>query len=64
MLMGFLIRDLDEWKTWRQAINDVPGKPVVHISDVDRDLHGPGSERQSAVDDVETFDDDQDNDMK
>lgn len=57
MLLAFLIRDEKDWESWRRAISSVPGKPVVHVADKALSLHGQGDERQSAVDDVETFDD-------
>ena len=57
MLLAFLIRDENDWKGWRRAIGDGSGKPVVHVADSEPSLHGCGVERQSAVDDVETFDD-------
>jgi len=57
MLLAFLIRDEEDWKRWRNAVGNAPGKPVVHVADKEPSLHGQGIERQSAVDDVETFDD-------
>lgn len=62
MLIAFLIRDEDDWKRWRQAVKDVPGKGVIHIADQDPALHGLGSERDGAIDEVETFDDEDDED--
>lgn len=59
MLIAFLIKDEEDWKSWRRAIGDASGKPVVHVADSEPSLHGHGTERQSAVDDVETFDDDE-----
>jgi len=58
MLIAFLIKDEDDWKSWRSAISQTSGKPVVHVADKEPSLHGQGAERPSAVDDVETFDDD------
>lgn len=62
MLIGFLIRDEEDWRNWRQAIQNVPGKAVIHIADKAPALHGLGIERDSAVDEVEAFDDDDDHD--
>ena len=59
MLIAFLIKDEEDWKSWRRGISDASGKPVVHVADSEPSLHGHGTERQSAVDDVETFDDDE-----
>ncbi|KAI9822353.1 MAG: Cysteine protease atg4 [Pycnora praestabilis] len=60
MLIGFLIRDEDDWKAWRYSIGHVPGKAVIHVADEEPTLHGRGSAREGAVDEVETFDDDDD----
>ena len=59
MLLAFLIKDEKDWKSWRRAVGDAAGKPVVHVADTEPSLHGHGTERGSAVDDVETFDDDE-----
>lgn len=58
MLIGFLIRDKEDWHTWRRSVTKVQGKPVIHVADKEPVINGQSSERQSAVDDVETFDDD------
>ena len=58
MLMAFLIRNEEEWKNWRQAVSEVQGKPIIHVSDKEPPLHGRDSEREGAIDEVETFDDD------
>lgn len=57
MLLAFLVKDEEDWVAWRKAVTDAAGKPVVHVADTEPRLHGCGTERQSAVDDVETFDD-------
>ena len=62
MLIAFLIKDGNDWRSWRNAIGQTTGKPVVHIADEEPCLHGQGAERPSAMDDVETFDDDNDED--
>jgi len=62
MLIGFLIRDEDDWRKWRQAVNYVQGKAVIHIGDTDPALHELGAERAGAIDEVETFDDSDDDD--
>lgn len=58
MLIGFLVKDKTDWKNWRKAVSEV-GKPVVHVADTEPTLHGHGSERESALDGVETFDDEE-----
>ena len=59
MLIAFLIRDEADWKSWRDAVSQVQGKAVVHVADRESALHGHGPGRESAVDDVETFDDEE-----
>lgn len=62
MLLGFLIRNIDDWKQWRKAVTEVQGggKPVVHVDDIEPGELPEGGERPGAVDDVETFDDEDD----
>ena len=60
MLIGFLIRDRDDWDDWRRSVTDVPGKPVVHVADKEPVMIGQVAERPGAVDEVETLDDDED----
>ncbi|KAL8849456.1 MAG: hypothetical protein Q9221_005538 [Calogaya cf. arnoldii] len=58
MLIGFLIRDRDDWDDWRGRVTEVPGKPVVHVADKEPMMIGQVAERPGAVDEVETLDDD------
>lgn len=67
MLVGFLIRDEDDWTDWKQSVCRPPapvgggsgGKPIFHVFDHESSLYGPGSrEREGAVDEVEALDDD------
>ena len=60
MLIAFLIRDESDWKNWRRAVQEVQGKAVIHVTDKDPALHGIGAEREGAIDEVETFDDEDD----
>lgn len=62
MLLAFLIRDEDEWEAWKQGIESVQGKSVVHVSDKEPVMvgRGEGGERAEAVDEVEAFDSDDD----
>lgn len=58
MLIAFLIRDETDWKTWREGISCVQGKPIIHVADKEPPLGCSGhSEREGAIDEVETFDD-------
>ena len=57
MLIAFLIQDPADWQEWRNSMSNVQGKPVVHVADTEPALHSHGNERASAIDDVETLDD-------
>ena len=59
MLIAFLINDQEDWKDWREAMSRAPGKSVIHIADMEPDLHAHEYEREDAVDEVDTFDDDE-----
>lgn len=59
MLIAFLIRDEDDWRHWRQGVQEVQGKAVIHVADREPAL---SVERDGAIDEVETFDDDDDDD--
>ncbi|KAL8785946.1 MAG: hypothetical protein Q9213_003095 [Squamulea squamosa] len=60
MLIGFLIRDREDWNDWRRRVTKVQGKPVVHVADKEPAMIGQVAERPGAVDEVETLDDDED----
>ncbi|KAH8592226.1 hypothetical protein B0O99DRAFT_517879 [Bisporella sp. PMI_857] len=60
MLLAFLIRDEDDWRDWRRSVQEVQGKAVIHVADTDPALYRTGVEREGAIDEVETFDDDDD----
>ena len=62
MLIGFLIRGWSEWESWRRAVGKVGGKPVVHVADTEPKLHAQSFERENAMDDVFTFDDEEEGD--
>ncbi|KAF8461079.1 putative cysteine protease atg4 [Kalaharituber pfeilii] len=61
MLLGFLIRNEDDWREFRRRVAEVQGKPVIHVSDVEPSAYGGAmGEREEAVDEVEVLDDDSD----
>lgn len=57
MLIGFLIKDEDDWAAWKKNISEMTGKPIIHVSDRESPLYGVGQERVGAVDEVEALDD-------
>ncbi|KAI1612425.1 autophagy-like protein 4 [Exophiala viscosa] len=63
MLIGFLIKDEADWKDWKRRLKEVKGKAIVSVFDKEPPIPGETKERKEAVDEVETFDDeDEDND--
>jgi cysteine protease ATG4 len=63
MLLGFLIKDEQDWKQWRHAVSNVPGKPIVHVHDGENVHSSVVTERQGAIDEVETFDTEEDDEL-
>jgi cysteine protease ATG4 len=56
MLIGFLIRDEADWEDWKRRLKETKGKAIVHV--YDKTPPTPGQkERKEAVDEVSTFDD-------
>lgn len=67
MLIGFLIRDEDDWNSWKRSVHNGAmigtGKAIIHVFDKEKSpFGGHGPEREGAVDEVESLDDDDDND--
>lgn len=62
MLIGFLIKNQDDWVTWRNYIETGAGKPIITIQDHEPALVG-STEHQSSVDQVVTFDDESDGEI-
>lgn len=60
MLMGFLIRDENDWEDFKRCINEVRGKKIVNVYAREPPVPGQTVERKEAVDEVETFDDEED----
>lgn len=60
MLIAFLIRDEEDWRKWRHELDTTQGKAVIRVGDKDPALFSPGGEREEAIDEVESFDDDDD----
>jgi len=61
MLIGFLIRDDDDWAQWKRSVKHVQGKAIINVSPHDPE-RGMGSVRAEAVNEVETLSDDDDAD--
>jgi cysteine protease ATG4 len=56
MLIGFLIRNEAEWRSWRKNVSEFPGKAIIHVMDKAPPQAGSSMEREGAIDEVETFD--------
>ncbi|KAK7745971.1 Cysteine protease atg4 [Cytospora paraplurivora] len=59
MLIGFLIKDDDDWDSWKESVKFVQGKAIIHVANHDP-ARGMPSEREGAIDEVETLSDDED----
>lgn len=59
MLIGFLIRTESDWTEWRQCVENVQGKTIIHVADHEPVLYS-GEGRDGAVDEVELLSDDDD----
>lgn len=57
MLIGFLIKDEDDWDTWKDSVKYVQGKAIISVADNDP-ARGSPAEREEAIDEVETLSDD------
>ena len=55
MLIGFLIKDEDDWIDWKTRIISSHGKPIATI--VTGKQTGEGQGREEALDEVEALDD-------
>lgn len=62
MLIGFLVKDLDDWRKWRNQIEGGAEKPIINIGDHEPNFVDP-TEQENSVDQVVTFDDESDGEM-
>ncbi|KAB5518793.1 hypothetical protein GE09DRAFT_1156554 [Coniochaeta sp. 2T2.1] len=60
MLIGFLIRDEDDWDMWKSAVKHVQGKAIITVSAHDPATGMTAGARAEAIDEVETLSDDDD----
>ena len=63
MLIGFLVTDPEDWRRWRLGVSEVPGKPIIHVHDKQNIHTSVVKEREGAIDEVETFDTEEDDEM-
>lgn len=57
MLIGFLIKDEDDWADWKRRISSTEGKAIIHVFSTEAGSSS-GHEREGALDEVEALDDD------
>lgn len=55
MLLGFLIRDEDDWEDWKKSVKHVQGKAVIHVTDADPLNAGSMSGHRNIIDEVESL---------
>ena len=58
MLIGFLIRNEEDWVDWRRSVQHVQGKAIIHVSD--HDPVAQMNERGGVMDNAEILSDDED----
>ncbi|KAK4179741.1 hypothetical protein QBC36DRAFT_63901 [Triangularia setosa] len=61
MLIGFLIKDEDDWDLWKSSVKHVQGKAIINVSPHDPE-QGMGFGRAGAIDEVEILSDEDDTD--
>jgi cysteine protease ATG4 len=54
MLLAFLIASEADYLNWREAVQSVQGKCVVHVQE--KEPTPGGQEREGAIDEVESWD--------
>jgi cysteine protease ATG4 len=64
MLLGFLIRDGADWEDWKRRVAEVRGKAIVRVYEKAPPGDGERREREGAVDEVETFDDEMEEEVE
>lgn len=55
MLIGFLVKNEDDWEDWKHRIASTAGKPIIHVFSGVDSTHYPA--REGALDEVEALDD-------
>jgi cysteine protease ATG4 len=71
MLIAFLFRNEQDWEDWRRTVAEAPGKAIFHVLEGEGEQGeqrggevGGSGERASAIDEVETFDDEDEDDAR
>jgi len=71
MLIAFLFKNEQDWEGWRRTVAEAPGKAIFHVLEGEGEQRaqtggepGGSGERASAIDEVETFDDEDEDDAR
>ena len=62
MLIAFLVKDESDFNQWKENVVSVQGKSIVHISQSEPPPRGV--EREGAIDEVESFDEREDEEVE
>ena len=57
MLVAFLIKDENDWNSWKNSVEAFKGRSIIHINHRTPTLKAKNYERQEAIDEVEILDD-------
>ena len=58
MLIGFLITNERDWQLWKESVTQTTSKAIIHIAKCQPADSGQLTERASAIDEVEAYDED------
>jgi cysteine protease ATG4 len=59
MLIGFLIKDESDWDDFKRRLRETKGKAIVNVFEKEPPVPGETKEREEAVDEVLSFDDEE-----
>ena len=62
MLIGFLVKDENDWEDWKRRLKESKGKAIVNVFEKEPPVPGETRERKEAVDEVVSFDDEDEDD--
>lgn len=57
MLIGFLIRDEEDWESWKRGVKHVQGKAIIHVAETGSTPGTIGGAREDAISEVEAMSD-------
>ena len=57
MLIGFLITSEQDWQLWKESVTHTTSKAIIHVAKCEPADSELLTERASAIDEVEAYDD-------